>query len=237
MSMKLRTGIAGITLVVIVGLIEISSPSIAQATWLRGGGLFFFRNRCQPAPICVPEEPKKEVAKELPLPAVAKELQVNVHNIANLLKAGRPADARKLASMAAPKIEEVADLMHMHRARNKGGMGWGQVPGKNPAVDSIEKGLMIFAKAALAKDMTTANNNETAAYWIAAMAELTLAKAPKKDFGARKPRQAWIVDAEDLRSASLDLAKAAAQNDANAIRKSASKINSACINCHSKFKE
>ncbi|HZZ81960.1 MAG TPA: hypothetical protein VFE62_25905 [Gemmataceae bacterium] len=131
-----------------------------------------------------------------------------VNDVAGEFKAGKETDARKKAVAAAKKIAEPAELMRLFGPPKKMGLGLGAK-------------LMNLPKAKAAEDL----GNTTAA-----MAELTRAMAPKKK------TQAWIAEADALRKAGLDLAKAAAKNDAKGMRAAADKANAACVNCHSQFK-
>jgi len=159
--------------------------------------------------------------------------------IGDSFKSGDKAGAKKAAGELAKKFEEVADLMHLFRARSVGGVGWGAKPSSVPKdkEDGLEKKLNMLAKGAGANFAKDAGAAEEAGYALAGLAELTLAKAPAKDAGGGKTKKAWIEWSEQMREASLELAKAAAsKNGANA-SKAAAKVNAACNNCHSKFKE
>ena len=166
-----------------------------------------------------------------------KEHQEIVKKIADEVKKGNAAGAKKIAEAGAKKFDEVADLMHLYRPRNKGGMGWGSTAGANPATDGLEKKIQEFAKAVPANVAAQVANNVEAANWMAALADLTLAKAPTKDAAGGKTKKAWIGWSEDIKVATNDFAKAAAKKDGAAMQKAASRINTLCVNCHSKFKE
>ncbi len=160
-----------------------------------------------------------------------------VKKIADAIKAGKAADAKKIAEASAKHIEEVSDLMHLYRPRNKGGLGWGGKAGANPATDGLEKKIQEFAKAVPANVAGQTEANLEAAHWLAALSELTLAKTPAKDASGGKTKKAWIGFTEDMREGITAFTKAAEKKDGTAMAKAASKINSACVNCHSKFKE
>lgn len=76
-----------------------------------------------------------------------------------------------------------------------------------------------------------------AAYWMAAIAELNLLKAPIKDGPRGQTRALWIETAEKLRDASIDFAYAAGMRDVNQMREVAPRIPPLCNSCHAKFKE
>jgi hypothetical protein len=160
--------------------------------------------------------------------------QAIVKKVAGAIKSG---DVKKAAKDGAKKFAEVSDLMHMFRPRKKGGMGWGVKEGSNPATDGLEKKIQEFTKAVPPAVVADAANNVAAANWITALAEMTIMHAPPKDAGGGKTKKAWIGFAEDMRAASIDLAKAAEAKKGPDMAKAASKLNSACLNCHSKFKE
>ena len=166
-----------------------------------------------------------------------KDPAVAVKKIAAEIKKGNLEGAKKAAAAAGKDIEEVADLMHLYRPRNKGGMGWGAKAGTNPATDGLEKKIQEFAKGVPANIADQVENNLEAAYWIAALTEVVHAKTPAKDSGGGKTKKAWTGFTDEMRAAGNDLIKAAAAKDGKAMAKAANKINSACTNCHSKFKE
>jgi hypothetical protein len=160
-----------------------------------------------------------------------------VKKIVTEIEKGNAAGASAAAKDGAKKFDETADLMHLFRPRNKGGLGWGPTAGKNPATDGLEKKIQEYAKGVpdtVAKDD---KNNIAAARWIAALAELTHAKTPTKDASGGKTKKAWADWSKDLREASDAFAKASAAKNAKEMQKAAAKINTTCVNCHSKFKE
>jgi hypothetical protein len=174
----------------------------------------------------------KPIRMLLPFPALDKDLKVNVKALAQLLKNDQKEDARKFAFMIAKTIDELSDLEQLYRPRSKGGLGWGPKPGKNPANDGLEKGLLNFAKI---KNLANPENVDTA-YLIAAMGELQLAKFPRKDGPGLKTKKTWLTEAEAIRQGALELANALPK-DANRAQLAAAKINAACVSCHSTFKE
>lgn len=226
--------ITGSLIVVLAGLVILSGTNSTLACWRRP----LLQRRCAPMIVetIVPEQ-QTEAVKEPPLPAVDKDMRVNVKNVAGLLKVGNFAGARKLAEAVAPMIGDFADLEHLYRPRNKDGLGWSSKPGPNPATDGLEKKIQEFAKAVPAAVAMQTDKNVESAFWIAAMAELAIAKAPKKGGPGGKIRTFWLNKAREQRDASLDLAAASALSDQKGMVKAASRINSACVSCHSKFKE
>ncbi len=169
-----------------------------------------------------------------------KDMRPDVLKIAGMYKSGKAADAETAAIKIAKAFEETSDLMHLFRARNKGGIGWGRAPlGPNPAEDGLEKKLQLLAdpKKPLANVAKEAAAAEEAAHDLAAMAQLIRNKTPGKDGPAGKTKKAWNEWSEQMRDASLELAKAAGAKNAAGIAKAAAKVNSTCNACHAKFKE
>ena len=166
-----------------------------------------------------------------------KDLAETVKKIGATIGKGDATGATKAATTAAKKIEETSDLMHLYRPRSKGGLGWGSKAGTNPATDGLEKKIEELKKAVPATFFKDKANNEEAINWMGALVELTLAKTPAKDMSGGKTKKAWIDYTEKLRSANTEFAKAVAGAKADDVKKAAAKINTACVDCHSKFKE
>lgn len=144
-------------------------------------------------------------------------IEKSIKEIAGEFAKGKEEAARKLAIACAKKIDDLPDLMEMFKPEKKGGLG----------IEAKLKGLEKVANAKIAAEVSPLS---------AAMAEVILAKTPAKDGPQGKTKKLWMESADTLRTASLDLAKAAAKNDAKAIKAAAEKANNACITCHSKFK-
>jgi hypothetical protein len=141
------------------------------------------------------------------------DLAQTVKKIAVAINKGDNDGAKKLAAATAKNaklIDEISDLMHMYRPKDKGGLGIEKAL-KNPApTDAQELGNLVNA-----------------------MAELTLAKGWPMDEG-KKTKKAWNDFAAELRAAGQQLAKA---NDAKGVTAAATKITNVCNRCHSLFKE
>jgi hypothetical protein len=133
------------------------------------------------------------------------------------------------------ELEDLPDLMHLFKPRNKGGMGWGSKAGTNPATDGLEKKIQEYAKNVKANEATDPNNEE-AGYWLSAMAEIVRLRTPEKDMAGGKTKKAWNDFADATRAAADGFTKAAATKNAGAIKTAADKLNTTCLNCHSKFK-
>ena len=138
---------------------------------------------------------------------VGDDIEKAVKSVAAEFSKGKPEDAKKVAVKAAKAIDDVDKLMEMY---GKGGM----------QIDAKLKKVTVKNAAEL--------GNLTAA-----MAELTLAKTPAKDESKGRTKRLWIESAEQLRAASLELAKA---KDAKTVKDAYNKIENACAACHAKFK-
>ena len=240
MAKKFRWWMTGAVLMTI-GAVAMSGPSSAQGCWRRPfarGGLFVIPQPCLPIVVepTVLDRPK-EVAKEPPLPALDKDLRVNVMNLAQLLKEGNTAGATKFARMVAPSINEIGDLMQLYRPRDKGGLGWGRVRRSNPGLDGIDVQLRNIARNVPVGLAVQTKNNEEAAYWIAAIAEVSIAKPWGKDSPKGKTRKLWLDTAKQLRDVSLEFAHASELGDASGMKDTAFRIHATCNACHAKFKE
>ncbi len=242
MVKQLRWSILGIALAALGVSMANPEPSTALGCWRRP---LLRRQACPPTVIVISEpimpekikESVKEPAKEEALPPVDKDLRVNVKTLANLYRQKETERAAKFAQLVAPTIEDFTDLEQLYRQRNRAGLGWGPMPGKNPMFDGLERGILNLTKTAPPpNDIGGYLNNEEASYWIIAIAELTIAKAPRKDLPQGKTRAFWIDTAKQLRAAGLDLANASAGRDPNQTKRVAARMNSVCIACHAKFK-
>jgi hypothetical protein len=178
-----------------------------------------------------------EFAREPAIPPVDKQLKINAKNIADLIKRGHTPAARKLAQAVVPKLDEFYDVAELYRARNKTGLGWGSMPQPIAVQDGLERTLMIFARGVPPAALNTPGNNEEAALWIAAIAELTIAMAPKKDRPRGQTRAAWLLWSDQLVGASLGFRQASADNNPKAMQQAAAKILTVCNNCHNVFRE
>src|SRR5262245_23251755 len=141
-----------------------------------------------------------------------KDLNSVVVKIADAIKKGDNDAAKKMAAAAVEDkklVEQINDIMHMFKPRNKGGMGVGLKPLMNPAKDGIEVALRDLGRDVPAGVAKQAEALETTGYWIAAIAELSIAKGWEKDSG-KKTKKRWTEGTEDMRKLGIDFAKAAA---------------------------
>jgi hypothetical protein len=166
-----------------------------------------------------------------------KKVVAAVVEIADAFKKGKTDDAAALAKKAAKlaELEEVADVMHLFKNYNKGGLGWGPKRAANPTLDGLDKKLLEYTKNVKAADAADPNN-EDAGYWIAAIIEISKHKAPAKDGGGGKTKKAWEDFSKSTSTASIAFAKASTSKNASTIKSASEKVYATCVNCHNKFK-
>jgi hypothetical protein len=70
----------------------------------------------------------------------------------------------------------------------------------------------------------------------AAIADVTLAAAPKKDVGKLKVKD-WIKWSEEMRDASVKLAEAAEKKDGKLLQVTARTLDASCTSCHEVFRK
>jgi len=69
-----------------------------------------------------------------------------------------------------------------------------------------------------------------------AVAEIALAKTPKKKDGEKDPKD-WKEYSEEMIKQSRELRKAIEAADPKAVKVTANKLNASCTNCHGKFRD
>ncbi len=144
--------------------------------------------------------------------AVQLDLQKEVAAIANLIKKGNSAGAKNQAAATAKKIDDLADLMELFR------------PKVGPFPAGFPKNIPV-------------NAAEDVGYKVAAMAELSHAKAPiTKDGAAGKTKKAWADYSKAMQDAGLEIAKAGAKNDKKGVAAANTKLENTCNACHATFK-
>src|SRR4051812_11716744 len=74
------------------------------------------------------------------------DIKDTVKKIAEAIKKGDHDGAKKIAATSAKKIDEIHDVMHLFKPRNKKGLGVGEKAGANPAKDGIEVALRDLAR-------------------------------------------------------------------------------------------
>jgi hypothetical protein len=168
--------------------------------------------------------------------ALAQGKNNDVLKIAALIKKGDKEGAKAAAESLAKKVEEMEELMEVFKPRKKGGIGVGDKPGAITP-DGIEQKLLALGRdapspTALGKEAAAL---EEMAYAIAAVAEVTKAKAPKQNMG-KKTVKDWNTWSDDMREAAVKLAEASKAKGAQDVKTAASKLNASCTNCHSVFR-
>ncbi|MBM3996298.1 MAG: hypothetical protein FJ303_19415 [Planctomycetes bacterium] len=164
------------------------------------------------------------------------ELNATVVKIAEALKKGDKQGAKKLAAVAVANKDLPTDhesLMTVFRLRTKKGLGFGPKAFLEEKNDGIRKGLG-FAKegaAELAKNHTAV---ETTGYWVAAVAELSIAKGWDAD-EAMKTKARWKTFSEEMVNLGVAFAEAGASKNADKIRTAADKLDASCNRCHDVF--
>jgi hypothetical protein len=154
-----------------------------------------------------------------------------VLDLADEIKRGNHVKVTAMAKARAKDFEELLDVEDLYRRRNKDGMGWGSTPGPNGAQDGLEPKLFALSRAVPANFVQDAKNNEEAALWIQALAELVAVKPDFKPMG-KKTLADWEKKAAALRTEADAFAKAVAAQNVLAIRTSAQGVVNACTNCH-----
>jgi len=164
-----------------------------------------------------------------------KDLTDAINKVAEAIKKGDKDGASKAADAAAKKFE-LEDIMHAFKPRKKEGLGVGGNPGAITP-DGIEAMILklkrdVPAAAQVKKD---AEALEKMAYQIAALGEITRAKAPEKDSG-KKTKKDWVQWSSEQVESGVGLAKAAKAQGAQEIKTAADKVNNSCNACHSIFR-
>jgi hypothetical protein len=138
-----------------------------------------------------------------------------------------------------PKSLDLADLMHLYRQKQKGGEGIAEAlqstrPLKN--TNGVEDKVTYLAKKALKPAVLGKESKELAllSYQLAADGSLTAAFA--KEEGKERAAE-WQKYALAQRDAGVRLAEAATKKDAAAVHQAATALESACTQCHDKFRK
>lgn len=156
----------------------------------------------------------------------------DIKKIAEMIKKGDMAGAKKAAAAYAKKNNDVDDLMTAFKPAKKKGLGVADSDGQG-----IEQMLTKIGRdaptAATAGKM--AKGFEDMGYDIAAIGLITEALAPEKDSG-KKTRKAWVEWAGGMTEAGIKLAEAGKAKGTADIKTQASKVNNNCNSCHSAFR-
>lgn len=171
---------------------------------------------------------------------VPKDVKEAILKIAAAEEAGKKDDAKKEAETLAKKKGydgskpgSCDSLMHIFAPRKKGGFGFGEkakgtqdgIELKIQALGSKKLSPLVYKKeAADIKNM---------AYITLAVADVTLAAAPKKDAGKKKAKD-WIKWTQEMREAAAGLAKA---TDPQKIQTISKNLDGSCSSCHEVFRQ
>ena len=162
----------------------------------------------------------------------ANTLKDGVLKIAAAVKKGDTASADVQAAALAKKVDDLDDLMHLFKKRDKGGIGLGAKAG-SVMPDGIEPKLISMEKNTLSASAlkSEAESLEEMGYVIAAMAKVTRLKPPAKSKG--KDWNGWC---DDLVVSGTKLSAAAKSQSAADLKAVAKKINESCNACHSTYR-
>lgn len=160
-----------------------------------------------------------------------------VMDIADEIKKGNAAKATALAKARSKDFEEICDVMNLYRLRPKGGMGWGSIRRDFPVQDGLEMKLRILERGVPANFLRDAENNQESAYWIAALAELTVVRDIEFRPMGKKTEADWKQKATHFRTEADNFGKAIAAGNVAGIQKGAAALTNACNQCHHVYRE
>jgi len=150
-----------------------------------------------------------------------------VKKIAEMIKKGDTAGAKKAAEAYAKKNSDVDELMTAFKPAKKGGM---MDPGIEQTLIKVNRDAPTAA--AMGK---SAGDFADMGYYTAAVGMITEALAPAKDQG-KKTRKDWIEWAKTTQDGGMKLAEAGKSKSAAGVKDAASKINNSCNSCHTVFR-
>lgn len=157
-------------------------------------------------------------------------LYKDAQEIADLLEAGKDKDAKAAVDAFKKKYEDLEAIMKIYKPKSKGGLGVGPM-GKGIEI-MIQRDLVTRAPAK--KDLPDVVKM---AYLAQALGKVTHAYAPAKPNTKGKGAKEWKQYSEEQEKTSIELVKALKKGDKDAIKKAATNVNSACVNCHQDFRD
>jgi hypothetical protein len=169
----------------------------------------------------------------------AKEVRKTIEEMADAFAKGDTKTVEKLVGKL-KNNDTLLDAMSLFKPREadgSGGLGLGKTPGAIMP-DCIDRYLINNLRKplndkVLAKD---AADIERAAYICAAVSELTQYRCPiDKKKGEMDPKD-WDKWSKGMKQEALNLAKAAKDKDAMAVKKAMSNLYSNCSGCHGVFR-
>jgi hypothetical protein len=159
-----------------------------------------------------------------------------IDKIAAAHKKGDKAAAEKEGKAVSKEIGELYEAMDLMKPRTKGGYGVG--PKKGAIMpDGIEQMLLKIGRDAPTPGFMNKSSDalEEMGHRIAAIAEISIAKAPTKDQGKKLVKD-WMEWSKDMRDSALELAAASKAKSGANVKTAASKLNNACNSCHTVFR-
>jgi cytochrome c556 len=208
------------------------------ALWILGFGLLVAVGPGAAADKDEKVSPEQKAARE--------QARQTVEQLADMVGDDKKAeDVQKKAKELAEKmmkadfgVQAVEPIMAPLKLRTKGGMGIGAKPGVYDP-DGIEAKIIGLAKKKLtaAELKNQADDIAKLAKITAAVAEVSELHKPEKKVGDKRPED-WAKWSKEMRDSALELANQtkAIKPDPDAIKKTATKLNGTCTDCHDKFR-
>jgi hypothetical protein len=168
---------------------------------------------------------------------IDKKLHAALVEIAEACRKGDTATAETKAKALAKTVEDLDDLMHSFKPRNKKGLGVGSKAGV-VTPDGIEQKLDAIAQGGITDGQLSKEGaalNE-AAWMTAAIAEVTKYKGPEKDKG-KKTKARWGQYVKGMLEGAKELAAASKAMKADAVKTAAAKLTNSCNTCHMYFRD
>ena len=168
---------------------------------------------------------------------IDKKMHDALVEIAQAIQKGDTATAETKARALAKAVEELDDLMHSFKPRNKKGLGVGSTAGV-VTPDGIEQKLDAVAKDGITPGQLTKEGKalDEAAWMTAAIAEVTKYKGPEKDKG-KKTKARWGQYTKGMLEGAKELSAAAKGMNADAVKAAAVKLTNNCNSCHMYFRD
>jgi hypothetical protein len=163
-----------------------------------------------------------------------------LEKIATALENNKTADASAAAKALAKKVEELNDVMHAFKPRTGKGKikGWG-VGNKAGVVvpDGIELKYNSVGRDGITPQQLAKEGDAIAeSAWVtAAICSVAIHKPSEKVKGAAKLKK-WTEYAEGAIEGAKELAKAAKDKNASAVKEAIVKMNNKCNSCHMDFR-
>jgi hypothetical protein len=167
--------------------------------------------------------------------SMPKEVREGVLKVAADLAMDKAADATKDA--AALKGKDLKFPMRLFKLRKNHGFGVGDKAGAIDP-DGIERKVEeLGEKAPAAADLAKeADALKDAGYRMAAIAAVAEQKVPAAGAGMKTPKN-WAKWCADMRTAGIELAKAAEKKDGAGVQKASKAAQAACTACHDAFRD